>query len=354
MHIHFENEPAGGFYSTVRQRGEAYLSRQNSRGRFFLYTKAALIAASFLLCYYQVLWGALLWLWYALLGFVTVPLILNVGHEAAHNAFSPYRRLNRWLANVFNLVGASGLIWKERHVHSHHIYPNIYGADSDIAQNRLARIAPSAEYLPAHRYQHWYMPGLYLVYTLNWLLYRDFKDARHYFEQRPDRWQQWAILLITKAFYFFYALALPILLRPEAWTTVLAGFVLMQFVLSATTFLVLVSAHVGEDAVFPEPDATGHLPHTWAAHQLITTTDFAPDSWWVTHLFGGFNHHVVHHLFPQVSHVHYPALTQIVRTTAIEFGLPYQCFDNLTKAIFSHFHFLKKNALRPSLDAHEM
>lgn len=348
--IKFDTEPPNGFYTTLRQRGEKHLAAAPKTAQNFLFAKAIFLVAAYFFCFYKVIFGENLWFWYALMGFFTVPMILNIGHEAVHNAFSKNARLNLFCAQVFNLVGASGHIWRERHVKSHHVLPNIYGHDSDIAQNKLARIAPATPHIPAHRFQHFYMPGLYLIYTLNWLIYRDFKDARRFFGSPKSAPRQWAALIFTKIFYFGHALFLPIFVRPEAWTTVFLGFILMQFVLSTTTFLVLVSAHVSEDAVFPEPDFEGKIHHSWAAHQLITTTDFAPENWLVTHLFGGFNHHAVHHLFPQISHVHYPGLTKIVRQTASEFGLPYHCFSSIPEAVFSHFRFLKKNAAVPVFD----
>jgi linoleoyl-CoA desaturase len=347
--IQFEQEAADGFYFTLRQRVASHLKSNPEQRHFGLYFKATLFVAVFLGSYWQVLYSQYFVFWYALMGFITVPMILNIGHEAVHNAFSPYSNLNAFLANIFNLVGASGLIWKERHVKSHHIYPNILGSDSDIAQNKLARIAKTADYIPAHRFQHIYMPGLYLIYTLNWLLYRDFKDAQYYFSEREDGRRQWVWMLLSKGFFFFYALLLPILMRPESWYLIFGGFLIMQFVLSITVFLVLVSAHVGEDAIFPAPDAFGRIGHSWAAHQIITTKDFVPDNWLITHLFGGFNHHAVHHLFPQVSHVYYPEMTTILRQTSMEFGLLYQYFPSVTSAIVSHFKLLKNNAVPPNL-----
>lgn len=345
--LRFAPEEKGGFYDTLRLRAEAYFSGSNlpKTGAWPTVAKATLVLTAYLWTYGQLLGGTHLLGWYALLGFLTVPLILNIGHEAVHNTLTTSPSANRLLARVFNLAGADGDIWRHRHVQSHHVSPNIPGHDLDIAQNDLARIAPSARYLPAHRFQHWYMPGLYLIYTLNWLLFRDFKDFKEIFGNAPDRAQRLALLLGSKFFYLGYALALPLWLLPKQAGMVCLGFLIMQFVMSATTFLVLASAHVGEDAVFPLPDAEGRIQHGWAAHQLITTTDFAPENWIVTHLFGGFNHHVAHHLFPHISHIHYPALTQLVRATATEFGLPYNCFPSLRASVVSHFKLLKNNSL---------
>ncbi len=345
--IKFQPEAPNGFYHHLRQRADQYLAAQPKgwQTHAFLWVKSLVFIALFLFSYSQILGGTMHLLgWYALMGFLTVPLILNIGHEAVHDTFTGNRRANRVFSYIFNLLGADGDIWRKRHVHSHHMVPNIPGHDSDISQSKLARIAPHSEHLPAHRYQHFYMPFLYLVYTLNWLLYRDFKDVRLLFGQSSGYGRRIAVLFISKFFYFGYVLALPLLLLKGRTGEVWLGFFIMQFVMSATTFLVLVSAHVGEDALFPEPDTEGRMGHTWAEHQLLTTTDFAPENALVTHLFGGFNHHAVHHLFPNVSHVHYSSLTQLTKEVAAEYGLHYRCYPSLANSIASHFRFLKNNS----------
>ena len=105
--------------------------------------------------------------------------------------------------------------------------------------------------------------------------------------------------------------------------------------------LPLVSAHVGEHAKFPEPDKNGLMQTSWVRHQLITTTDFSTESSFITHLFGGFNHHVVHHVFPDISYVHYPVLTKILKTTCKEYNMPYADNPSMMKAVWSHLKFLK-------------
>ncbi len=346
--IRFKPEPKHGFYATLRQRVEQYFSTNKlpKSGDKRLWFKAALLLTLYFTAYTLLCNGiGSAFLWYAAMGALTVPLILNIGHEAVHDTFTSNPKINKWFSAVFHLAGADAGIWKARHVDSHHLFPNIYGHDRDIQQSKLARLAPQSVYLPIHRFQHFYMPMLYLVYTMNWLLYRDFKDYASWYGKSDTKYRGLAILLLTKLCYIGYVLVFPIWVGAHSPTKCVLGFIFMQFVLSATTFLILVSSHVGEHAIFPAPDASGQISHTWSEHQLITTTDFAPDCEICTFLFGGFNHHVVHHLFPRVSHIHYPALTRITRETALQFGLEYKCFDSLGTSVVSHFHFLKNNSL---------
>ncbi len=100
-------------------------------------------------------------------------------------------------------------------------------------------------------------------------------------------------------------------------------------------------AHAVEAAHFPLPDQKGGIETSWFAHQLYTTTDFAPRNFLAGFLTGGLNQQVEHHLFPNICSCHYSSLSPIVKQTAEEFGLPYHEYS-FGKAVKSHFNFLRK------------
>ena len=62
---------------------------------------------------------------------------------------------------------------------------------------------------------------------------------------------------------------------------------------------------------------------------------------------GGLNFQVEHHLFPNICHIHYKKLSEIVKKTASEFQLPYNEYKTTREAIKSHFIFLKSMAKKP-------
>jgi linoleoyl-CoA desaturase len=97
------------------------------------------------------------------------------------------------------------------------------------------------------------------------------------------------------------------------------------------------------------PDAKGVIADDWAAHQMRTTVDFSPGNPVIGWYVGGLNYQIEHHLFPRVSHVHYPAIAPIVERTAREFGLPYNVNRTLLEALRSHFALLRRIGL-PSLN----
>ena len=101
-------------------------------------------------------------------------------------------------------------------------------------------------------------------------------------------------------------------------------------------------AHTVEGTSYPLPNEKSEVENDWAIHQMHTTVDFARSNKFVTWYLGGLNFQVEHHLFPQVCHVHYTAISEIVKQTAEEHGVPYLDNPTFWGAFMSHIRALKK------------
>jgi linoleoyl-CoA desaturase len=97
----------------------------------------------------------------------------------------------------------------------------------------------------------------------------------------------------------------------------------------------------------PLPFKNLDMKNTWAIHQLFTTSNFSTNNKVMNWFSGGLNFQVEHHLFPNISHIHYKKLSEIVKKTAKEFRLPYNEYRTTRDAIKSHFLFLKSMAKKP-------
>src|SRR5207249_9451733 len=101
-------------------------------------------------------------------------------------------------------------------------------------------------------------------------------------------------------------------------------------------------AHVVEDAEFPMPDQeTGRIGNNWAAHQIATTVDFARNNHVLSWFLGGLNFQVEHHLFPRICHIHYRAISKIVKETCREYGVRYAEHKTVAAGLLSHFRWLR-------------
>src|SRR5690606_23154492 len=100
-------------------------------------------------------------------------------------------------------------------------------------------------------------------------------------------------------------------------------------------------AHVVEATQFPVADeGSGKIEQEWMVHQLSTTANFATGSHTVSWLLGGLNFQVEHHLFPRISHVHYPAINKLVKATCNEFGVTYLAHRTVVGALASHLRHI--------------
>lgn len=350
----YKRELNNGFYPTLINRANTYftnkqLSKKTNRLGIF---KAVLFLTLFGLTYSLIITAqgnnALLLSCFAILGFVQICLVLNLGHEGVHDSFSKRKNVNHLLTYTFDLLGTSGYLWKMRHVHSHHPYPMVPGRDVDIAQTGMLTFQPMDNPPPTFKFQKIYVPFLYCFYSLNAILKRDWVD---FFSNKigakivNHSKSQVISFIISKTLYFSYALVLPLIFSGCSVWFVFLGFFIMHVVASLSAAMALFPAHLYEDSVFPEADNNGEMNTTWAEHQMKVTMDFGTRLPFASFFFGGINYHAVHHLFPNVAHVHFRELRKILIETADEFHMPYHHIPSLTNAIISHWKLLRKNGI---------
>lgn len=348
--IKFELEPENGFYVTLKLRVHAYF-RDHQISRYSnteAITKSILFTGLFISCYCIILtvhlsMGLFFLAWFVM-GVFLILAAMSLVHDAAHGVYSSRPWINQVLLRFANLVGGDGYMYKYKHTVSHHPYTNIHGIDIDLEQSGIVRVTPFTKSKKQHHYQYNYMKVLYPFFILFWVLLRDFKyynkkkiglvNAHH----APVHW---FLLVFSKLFYLCYMLMIPALVLDVPFIQIFAGFVCMHVGSGVIAMFALLANHVVEDSLFVTPGEDGIIHCSWGEHQLRTTDDYSPDSRLLSYLFSGLNHHVAHHLFPRYCHVHYPAITKMVRLTAAEFGLRYR-YNSLFGALNSHFRLLKK------------
>jgi linoleoyl-CoA desaturase len=108
-----------------------------------------------------------------------------------------------------------------------------------------------------------------------------------------------------------------------------------------TAVAILVTPHINVENPYDGVDADGNIHADWAENQIRNTIDFSSGSNIVTWFAGALNQHIIHHLCPNISHVHYKELTKILRQTASDHNLEYRNYPFFT-AFKMHLQFLKK------------
>jgi linoleoyl-CoA desaturase len=284
-------------------------------------------------------------------GFTMLIMGINFGHDGAHGCLTGNKKIDGTLFQIlYGIQGLGGYMWQIRHNSAHHIFPNVYDRDSDLEMSPLILLNPKQKSKPIHKYQHIYAPLLYVVVTLFWILAEDFiimirKDsANSKIKKIPTI--EWIKIVAIKVIYLFNFIVLPTLITSFSLIQVVSAFLIMHFILSFfLTFTFFISHHIQEITYVRANEETNIIENSWLSHQINTTIDFHPKSYVAHFLFGGFNTHIAHHIFPEICHIHYPALTQIVKETLEEnnVGHWYKSFT-FWQGMKSHILHLKKTA----------
>jgi linoleoyl-CoA desaturase len=349
----------GEFLKTVRARVHETLAGDAPGGDPRLLRKAVLVMAWFLASFVLLLSVKSGWLQLVLClsyGLAASAVGFNIFHDANHGAMSSNQRINLAIAMLASTVlGASRYLWNYKHNVLHHRLTNIHTWDDDLETRGFLRLSPQQGWKRRYYGQHLFVVMLYAVNAIELVFIKDFVQ---YFTLRINEHQripamsvrQKAEFWITKALYFAIFVALPFAILPA--DRVIAGFLIYEITLGLSLALVFSMAHQVESVEFPAPQgAPPTIDEEWGAHQMRTTANFANLNHGWNWYSGGLNHQIEHHLFPSMSHTHYAAIGKVVRTTAQEFGLPYNHFETYGAALHSHYRLLRRLGTRPKLIA---
>ncbi|GAC1453206.1 MAG: acyl-CoA desaturase [Chitinophagaceae bacterium] len=338
-------------HTELKKRVQQYFDERgiNGTGNPKLFTKAILMVIGFILIYMHLV--LLTPVWYigiaecVVLGGFVAAIGFNVMHDGSHGSFSTNKLINRIAASSISLLGANHFMWNMKHNMIHHSFTNVDGVDDDIEIGILMRMAPTQKRYKMHRFQHFYFWFLYMLLYVFWIFFTDYKK---YFSRRigsvplkkmnlNDHIEFWGV----KVYHAAVFIVIPILCT--GWLNWMVGFLTMSVVAGFVLSIVFQLAHTVEHTEFPVASIdTNKLPDEFAAHQIKTTANFATRNKLVSWLVGGLNFQIEHHLFPKISHVHYPAISEIVRKVCMEYQLQYIEYPTMRKAVWAHVRFLRQ------------
>jgi linoleoyl-CoA desaturase len=339
------------FHSDLKKRINNYFDQlgKSTTGNFSLYLKASVLAIGFIGLYIHLVFFTppviLAISECVLLGCVISAIGFNVMHDGGHGSFSKSKFVNRMAAFSLNVLGGNSFIWNTKHNIIHHSYTNVDGVDDDINIQPFLRMSSNQKRLKMHKYQHVYFWGLYAMLYILWIFLLDYNK---YFRSRVGEVPLKKMSVMDHINFWFFKLlhafifiALPIYMTSvTAW---IVGFLITATVTGLLISIVFQLAHTVEHTTFPVANLdTNKIENEWAIHQVNTTANFATHNRLVSWLVGGLNFQIEHHLFPKISHVHYPAISKIIRQACADHGIPYIEYPRVRLAIASHVTFLKQ------------
>lgn len=342
---------SGVFFNTLRKKVDDYFVTNNIKttGNYKLYIKTIVLLSAAVWCYTMlVFFTPSVWLSLcicAILGTVLAGIGFNVMHDGGHGSYSSKKWLNNAMSYSLNLMGGSSYIWKIKHNINHHSFTNIEGMDDDIDIKPWIRTNQNQPKHWYHRFQHIYWVILYGVTYLFWVFWQDFQK---YFSQKiadtPLKkmdLKEHIIFWGSKLLYVGLFLILP--MYKVGVIETLIGYSVIAFVCGLIIAVVFQLAHILEDTQFPAVSTGGHtkIEEEWAVHQIQTTANFSTKSKIVSWFTGGLNYQVEHHLFPRISHIHYPQISKLVKETCKQFNINYIEYPSVYAAVRSHVSYLR-------------
>lgn len=344
------------FHAVLKERVNQYFEQNklSPTGGWRIFSKAIILTTALVLLYTHLVFFTPVW-YLALLECAMVGLVIsfigfNVMHDGAHGSFSQYPTVNKIAAFSLNLLGGSSFMWNMKHNVIHHAYTNVHEVDDDLDAGFLLRLSEHQKRYKVHSFQHYYVWVLYAQLYLFWIFVSDYKK---YFTGKIGdiplkkmKWNDHLIFWKSKILFLVIYAVLPIIFA--GWLNWLIGFLTITWVAGVVLSIVFQLAHTVEHTQFPLPDeASGKMEDEWAIHQLKTTANFATGNKIISWLVGGLNYQVEHHLFPKISHVHYPAISKIVKQACQEHGVVYNEYARMRDAIVSHLNHLRMMGQMP-------
>jgi linoleoyl-CoA desaturase len=351
--IKFANKDRSKFFSILRSNVDAYFVEKNiskyANGSmvfktvFMIFLYIAPLAS--LMVFHQETWQLVIS--FSIVGLAMAGIGMNVMHDANHNAYSANPLVNKLVGYSLNMVGGTVFNWKLQHNILHHTYTNVYEMDDDIDDKLVFRFSPHSQLRKFHRFQHIYIFLFYSIMSLYWVTFKDLIQLIKYNKNGVSRatpkeyWKNAGILFVSKTIYLFYMFFVPIYFFDYSFGQIFLGFLCLHIVCGLLLSVVFQLAHSVEEASHPIQNDKSEIENDWAIHQMNTTVNFARHNKFITWYVGGLNYQVEHHLFPNICHIHYPNIAEIVKRTAEEFEVPYLESPTFWVAFRSHINALK-------------
>ena len=357
----FSRTDKNQFFRTLNKRVNDYFNEHNinKTGNWKLHIKTCIMFSLFFIPFFVIFFIEIPVLVYlfasVVIGIGMAGVGMNVMHDGNHGSYSSKNWLNKIMGGSIYILAGNVYNWQVQHNVLHHTYTNIPGHDEDLDAGRVIRFTKEATWYKFHAFQHYYSIFLYGLLTINWCLTTDFKQMGGYLKRKlsygntPNPKTLWTGLVISKIVYFSFWIILPLIFGAASWWVILIGFFIMHYTAGMILSIVFQLAHITEDTINPHPNEEGEIENTWAIHQLLTTVNFAPKNWIVNWYTGGLNHQIEHHIFPNISHIHYGKIAEFVKQTAAECELPYFEYQTMRSAVIAHFRHLKELGQQPHL-----
>ena len=330
----------GKFYDTIKKKVETTMPKQNRRWEPIMMVKVLFILALYFISLWLYMtrctwWSALFY------GLICSQVGVNIMHDGNHYAFTNNIFITWLVGHALDLMGSSSQVYRRSHNFGHHSCVNHFeldrSFDTTFPYMRLHQNQPRKWF---HAYQHLYALPLYTMVNFGDLFgtFDEFFSMSNYPNRRAHApFSSFLCHCLTKFCWLWWAILIPSYLH--GYENIFPVWFLYMTSFSVGYSLFFAVNHWCTEAGFSDNSDVGD--QNWGVLQVTNSVNFALDSPFWTHLTGGLNHQIEHHLFPSLIHTRLTEVQPIVKETCKEFGIHYFQYPSFWSAMRAHFRLLK-------------
>ena len=308
---------------------KTFANREAIKSTPFRDCTSLLMTGLYAISFYNMLYSPILMiqsLFAIMAGVAYMSLGFIVMHDASHYGYSKDPDTNLWLSKIWNGWGLwNSDIWFYHHVYNHHSFTGVENADPDLYHLRpFARKRKTDQRIPSYFLSIqdklapivlFCIPGEYVGQCISYLM-ASFKHKVFRIPlPRKGCHDTIDVLLMSCKLYGLYHMPYSVI---ACYLVSLNIAYSINIIPDHDTFESSVENH------YSGPD--------WCKMQICNSGNFLNDNFIWTHLFGSINYQIEHHLFPNMSGVHYPTIAPIVREFCKENNIKYVHHDTLWSA----------------------
>ena len=328
-----------GFYYLLKNKVNLYFKNKNQshHADYYWVVKSSIQVLLYFSCFVLACYSDLdLWL-RLFFSFFSGHMFIQSGfvimHDASHLAISTSSKVNETLASIWNSLSLwDNQLWSLHHCFNHHSYTGtIYDPDT-------------IHFKPFVRKSNKEKKSKYIFYndvlSIFFLVFF------------PGMWMGQSIIyfkgLVKKKFWkmsihSYIFLNYEFLLKMFTIFSLVYSnsFLVAYFYIVACNLTYFIFILPDHDSFETHENITYDLTKDWGELQVRNSGNFATNTLLINELFGGINYQIEHHLFPTVSHIHFPEISKIVKKTCEENNIPYVNHDTIYSAVLSVFKNFK-------------
>jgi len=269
-------------------------------------------------CFSQVLYSA-----------TTMSLGFNLMHDGSHYGIFLTSCYNEWFSKIIN----NSLFWNSKIWFYHHVY--LHHSNTGLKHDPDIQLYIKPNFITtftSFMILYILFPGQLVAQGLSYCLV-PFKNM---------------FVLTNNVFYFassqdtfpdiyYYDFMDLFIMGVQIYWFYQAGFMLFCIHTFVINFLYFINIYPNH-SLYETKIENKYQGKDWVKMQIMHSGNFVNNNTLWTRIFGGINFQIEHHLFPNMSNIHYPKIAPIVKQYCKENNIPYVHHDT----IYSAFQSFKK------------